>query len=571
LNLHNLLSRVIVDLVDTTQFKDLKLQLVPSQASGVDYQINSLFKQAKTLSVAPMQLAEQVATSLQQSKQLTTTFEQCFASKPGFVNLTVSNSYLAKLLVKQLQQPQFEQVLSGETVVIDYSSPNVAKEMHVGHLRGTVIGDCIARLYEKLGACVIRQNHIGDWGTQFGMLIQQIKEQQVAINNLQDLENLYRAAKAKFDSDEQFKKAARETVVALQRGDQTAVNIWQQCVKVSIDHCQALYQRLGIKLKRSDISGESKFNSELPKVVQLLEQSNILQNSDGAKVIFLEQYKTKNDQTQGIIIQKADGGYLYMTSDLAALQYRIATLKASKVLYFVDHRQSLHFQQLFDISEQVGISRGVALKHCHFGSVTDANGKPFKTRSGEVVKLSSLIDEGIERAVQLMQQKNSSVAEQQLVSTAEILAIGSIKFAELSKNRMQDYRFDWEQMLSFDGYTAPYLLYAYTRIQQILKKNIIPIATINTIELSNSFERQLALKILQFEEVLHKIANNCFPHELCQYLYKLANTFAKFYENCPVLSAKDLSLHTRLLLCAATAQVFEQGLEVLGIATIEKM
>ena len=549
-----------------------QLQCVLSSQPQVDYQINSVMKQAQMAGVKPQQLAQDYVDQLRSDDLCQSFFSDIEVAGPGFINLRIANSYLSQALSRKLTRNSLQKTLSNQTVICDYSSPNIAKEMHVGHLRGTVIGDCISRIYEALGAKVIRQNHVGDWGTQFGMLIEQLRSTTEQQDKLQDIEVLYRSAKQQFDSDTEFANRARNAVVELQKGEAKTLAFWRRCVDISMRHCQQLYRRLGVKLGPDDVKGESSYNAKLPQVIDILTAKGLISKDGGAKVVFLEQFKNKDGDVLGIIVQKADGAYLYMTTDLAAVQHRIESLSGNKLLYFIDMRQSLHMEQLFAIVAKIGWDRGVELQHCAFGTMTDGSGKPFKTREGGVIKLSDLLDEAIVRTEKLMRKKETALSEQELKSVASKIAIGSIKYADLSKIRVQNYSFNWDKMLSFEGNTAPYLLYAYTRIQQILYKfGDLSAIEIGRVSLINSHERNLGIHLLQFEECLEKVTQNCFPHELCTYLYQLATLYMRFYEHCPVLKAQEEERINRLRLCKITARILHQGLDLLGIEVVNKM
>ena len=498
---------------------------------------------------------------------------------PGFINFFINDSALADQLQNALNDEHFGIKLpTPQTVVVDYSSPNLAKEMHVGHLRSTIIGDSVVRALEFLGHNVIRQNHVGDWGTQFGMLLAYMEELRAkngerAQLELSDLENFYRAAKLRFDESAEFATRARQLVVELQSGDAYCNKLWREFNDISLSHCHDVYARLGVSLTRADVHGESAYNADLEQVVKDLDAQGLLTESNGAKVVFQEAFRNKEGEPLPVIIQKADGGYLYATSDLAAMRYRSSVLKADRVLYFVDLRQALHFQQVFSLAKLAKFVReDMSLEHLGFGTMNGEDGRPFKTRSGGVVKLVDLLDEANVRALELVRSKNPDMDEATLAEIARVVGIGAVKYADLSKNRTSDYIFSFEQMLSFEGNTAPYLLYAYTRVVGIFKRVTDLDLSQAKIVLEHEKEKDLGNKLAQFGEILNRVVDKGQPHVLCAYLYELAGAFSSFYEACPVLAAdNDAQKNSRLLLAQLTARTLQKGLNLLGIETLERM
>jgi arginyl-tRNA synthetase len=498
---------------------------------------------------------------------------------PGFINFFIDDNALATQLEQALNDEHFGITLpEPQTIVVDYSSPNLAKEMHVGHLRSTIIGDSVVRALEFLGHKVIRQNHVGDWGTQFGMLLAYMEELRAANGEqaqleLSDLETFYRAAKLRFDESTDFATRARQLVVALQSGDEYCNKLWQEFNDISLSHCHDVYERLGVSLTRADVHGESAYNADLEQVVKDLDAKGLLSESNGAKVVFQEAFRTKEGEPLPVIIQKADGGYLYATSDLAAMRYRSKVLKADRALYFVDLRQALHFQQVFSLAKLAKfVRKDMQLEHTGFGTMNGEDGRPFKTRSGGVVKLVDLLDEANNRALALVRSKNPDMDEATLTEIARVVGISSVKYADLSKNRTSDYIFSFEQMLSFEGNTAPYLLYAYTRVAGIFKRAEDIDLTDAKIVLEHDKEKELATKLAQFGETLYKMTDKAQPNMLCNYLYELAGAFSSFYEACPVLAADTPAQQgSRLLLAKLTANTLNKGLSLLGIETLERM
>ncbi|MEC8212792.1 MAG: arginine--tRNA ligase, partial [Pseudomonadota bacterium] len=437
-----------------------------------DYQVNGAMKAAKKIDSKPRDLAALIIEKVELSEAV----DKLEIAGPGFINIFLS----AKFLAEEISKPLISKLpkKSIKNIVIDHSSPNLAKEMHVGHLRSTIIGDCLARVFEKLGHKVIRQNHMGDWGTQFGMLIaeleQQIEEGNEAEFALNDLEHFYQKAKKHFDEDENFANTAREYVVKLQSGDPYCKSLWEKFINISISHNQNIYEKLNVGLKTEHIKPESSYNDKLAPLVADLMQRNIAVDSDGAKVIFLPELADKNGKPSPMIIEKSGGGYLYSTTDLAAVNHRSENLKADRILYLIDARQSLHMKQVFIAARKAGLApKGVSLEHHAFGMMMDESGRPFKTRTGGTVKLNDLLNEATDRARVVVTEKNKELSEDEITSISTKVGIGAIKYADLSITRTHDYVFNWKTMLSFDGNTAPYLQYAYTRIQSIFRKSDI--------------------------------------------------------------------------------------------------
>ena len=567
MNLSQTLSNQIQAAFAAAGIADSPIILQPAKnAEFGDFQINGVMGAAKELKQNPRELAQKVADELSGKGA----FASAEVAGAGFVNLRLSPEFLAKQLSGSLKttppaQPQ--------TVVIDYSSPNLAKEMHVGHLRSSIIGDSIARVLEHLGHRVIRQNHVGDWGTQFGMLVAYLVEQQKdnAAFELSDLEQFYRAAKVRFDEDPAFADTAREYVVKLQGGDETVLALWRQFVETSLQHAEHVYQLLGLKLQRADVAGESSYNDDLPVVVAELSQKGLAVESDGAKVVFLDEFKNKDGEPAAFIVQKQGGGFLYSTTDLATMRHRVNNLRATRLLYVVDTRQDLHFKQLFTTSRKAGwLPENVSAEFIGFGTMMGKDNKPFKTRSGDTVKLVDLLDEAVERATRLVREKNPELSDEQAAHIGRVVGIGAVKYADLSKNRTSDYVFDWDNMLSFEGNTAPYLQYAYTRVQSVFRRA----GEWNesaALQLNEPLEQQLAVELLKFEDVLSSVAETCFPHYLAAYLYQLATLFSRFYEACPILKAEGAVRDTRLQLAKLTGETLKTGLALLGIDVLDVM
>lgn len=580
-NIREQLSRLVGDaLSEASGIADCNPNVIEATRPEFgDYQANGVMAAAGRCRRKPRELAEAVISGLRDEDGLVASTE---VAGPGFINITLNDQTLMARGNEILRDPR--SLVSADSqarkIVVDHSSPNLAKEMHVGHLRGTVIGDCLSRVLERLGHQVIRQNHVGDWGTQFGMLIAYMREfgqelskdASVLQTELEDLETFYRAAKDKFDSDPAFADRARLSVVKLQGGDPEYLEAWQSFIDESLRHCQEIYDRLGVGLTLADLDAESRYNDDLEGIIRELEEKGLLQESDGARCVFLPEFKGKDGEPLPVIVQKSDGGYLYSTTDLAAVKMRSFDFEADRSLYVVDARQSLHFRQVFAVAQAADMaSANISLEHIAYGTIMGSDGRPYKTRSGDSVKLADLLDEAVARALALVSEKNPDLAEDERRLIAENIGIASVKYADLSKNRMSDYVFDWSTMLSFEGNTAPYLLYACTRIKSLLRKRPqdSPIGELASME--HAEERALLLKILQLPEVVSLVARECYPNLLCNYLFELAGVFMRFYEACPVLKAEPQTRDSRLALALLGEQALEQGLDLLGIQTLERM
>jgi arginyl-tRNA synthetase len=547
-----------------------------------DYQANGVMGAAKKLKMNPRELATTVVNHL----DLAGIADQIELAGPGFINIHLDKSWLAAQLAKMADDEKLGVTQRGatqedkkQTVIVDYSAPNLAKEMHVGHLRSTIIGDAVVRALEFRGDKVIRQNHMGDWGTQFGMLLAHLSDKlnanEVAETALSDLENFYREAKVRFDNEEGFADRARDYVVKLQGGDKDCLVLWKLFIDISIAHSEDIYQKLNVTLTRDDIMGESAYNEDLPKVVDELMTKGIAEVSEGAKVVFINEMANKDGDAPVFIIQKTGGGYLYATTDLSACRYRSNELKADRIIIFTDARQSLHFKQVEIVARKAGLlPEHVGYDHCPFGMMMGDDGKPFKTRTGGTIKLAELLDEAIVRAKAVIKEKNPDYPEDKLNEIAVKVGIGAVKFADLSKNRTSDYIFNWKTMLSFEGATAPYLQYAYSRVQSIFSKAKIEQVNFSAdITIIEPQEKALALKLLQLEEVLDAVISESMPNLLCNYLYELASLYMSFYEACPILKEgidQDVK-QSRLALCLSISKTLKQGLDILGIDVMERM
>ena len=585
-----------------------------------DYQANGAMALAKRLGKRP----RDVAAAIVAAADLADVADPPEIAGPGFINLRFSAAWLAGQLATMLDDARLGVPRPGDrrTIVVDYSAPNLAKEMHVGHLRSTIIGDALVRVLDFLGHTVIRQNHVGDWGTQFGMLVAYVERQGLiqpvagapghffVDKALEDLEALYREAKRLFDTDPGFAQEARETVVKLQGGDPRTREIWQDFLLLSIGHCKKVYGRLGVLLTDADVRGESAYNDVLRDIVEDLRKKGLLAESQGAQCVFLNGpdgkplFVNKDGSPMPLIVQKSDEGYLYATTDLAAVAFRTGNLpgtanpeseirnpnspRADRILYVTDARQSLHFRMMFAAARAAGFAPPeVSLEHVAFGMMMGSDNRPFKTREGGTVKLMDLLDEAERRALDLVTQKNDqdvaaeraeALSDDEKNDIARVVGIGALKYADLSQNRTKDYVFAWDKMLALDGNTAPYMQYACARINSIARRGGLDLAALmrgpasgEGFMLAEPAERRLALALLQFAETVETVADDCVPHVLCGYLYRLAGAFMGFYETCPVLKADEPLRTSRLALCGLTTKVIAKGLDLLGIATAERM
>ena len=558
---------------------DLSALIAPGKKAGFgDYQANCAMGAAKAMGTTPRELAAKIVAAL--LPELEGIADKLEIAGPGFINIDLNSTWLGQ----QISSAQTDSRLNIATVrvpqnvVIDYSGPNLAKEMHVGHLRSTIIGDAIVRLLEFQGHNVIRQNHVGDWGTQFGMLIAELEENQANANGemiLKDLEVFYQQAKKHFDDDAAFADKARAYVVRLQSGDPEMLKLWQQFKTISLKHSTEIYEQLNVTLTNEHVRGESFYNDDLAPLVKELQTQGLASESEGAQVVFLQELADKDNNPSPVIIQKQGGGFLYATTDLAALRYRVKTLSANRIMYFIDARQSLHMQQVFTIARNAKFADDkLSLEHLAFGTMMGNDGKPFKTRTGGTVKLAELLIEAVERAGNLVRERSTDLRESEITEIARKVGIGSVKYSDLSKTRTNDYIFSWESMLSFEGNTAPYMQYAFTRVQSIFRKaGVTPESLLSAIIIGTEQEKTLAIKLLQFSEVLDQVAREALPHLLCTYLYEIASLYMTFYEACPILKEgiEPEIRDSRLRLCHLVARTIEQGLELLGIEVMERM
>ncbi len=542
-----------------------------------DAQANGALQLAKVLGTTPRDVAAEVVAIAAATLVGVAHLE---VAGPGFINVTFADGFVADQLAACAADERLgvRPVESPETVVVDYSAPNVAKEMHVGHLRTTVIGDSLVRVLEALGHRVIRENHIGDWGTPFGMLIEHLVDEgahgQSVITN-DDPNVFYQAARAKFDGDDDFKSRARERVVKLQGGDPDTLALWQQLVDASTVYFNTVYGQLGVLLTDDDLRGESAYHPLLPEVIRRLDEAGLLQQSDGADVVFPPGYTNREGDPLPLIVQKGHGGFNYATSDLACIIDRVERLGATLLLYVVGAPQAQHLEMCFDVAAMAGwLEPPARAVHVAFGNMLGSDRKMFKTRSGEAVKLQALISEAIERGTSSVADKNPELPVDERARVGRMIGVGAMKYADLSTDRVRDYVFDWDRMLAFEGNTGPYLQYAHARIRSIFRRaDVDPASLVGVVpSLGTVEERSLALRLLSFDGAVQETAERYAPHRLCTYLFELAQDFSAFYEACPVMRAETDELRTsRLALADITARVLERGLSLLGIEAPERM
>jgi arginyl-tRNA synthetase len=547
------------------------------QSDRADAQVNGSLALAKAMGLTPREVALKVLEVV----DLKDICSDAQVAGPGFINLTFKNEFLARELMASSTGKKLgvRSATKPRKVLIDYSAPNVAKEMHVGHLRSTVIGDALVRMLTYVGNEVVRENHVGDWGTPFGMLIEHLVDlgETHAAEELSvgDLDSFYRSARKKFDESEAFQTRARTRVVALQSGDAETLRLWKLLVAESNRYFQKIYHTLGVLLEPTDVMGESAYNELLPQVTTRLGALGMMTKSDGADVVFPEGFTNRENQPLPLIIRKTDGGYNYATSDLACVIDRVERIDAELLLYVVGAPQAQHLQMIAAVATQAGwLKAPREMVHVSFGNVLGADKKMLKTRSGDTVKLDALLTEAVERAAKAVAEKNPDLTAEAQAEIARIVGIGAVKYADLSTDRIKDYTFDWDRMLSFDGNTSPYLQYAHARICSIFRRANVERASVRNFEptISHVAERELAMKVLQFDSALWDTLDKYSPHRLCTYLYDLATSFSSFYEQCPVLKAENENeKNSRLMLCDLTARVMQAGLEVLGIESPEQM
>ncbi|WP_328487700.1 arginine--tRNA ligase [Streptomyces zaomyceticus] len=564
------------------------------RSDRADYQANGILALAKKLKGNPRELATQVVAAIPENDVL----KEIEVSGPGFLNITVTDAAIVRTLAARAADARLGVPLneSAGTTVIDYAQPNVAKEMHVGHLRSAVIGAAMVEILEFTGESVVRRHHIGDWGTQFGMLIQYLIEHPHELDHkaeggaevsgeeaMSNLNRLYKASRALFDSDEEFKTRARARVVDLQAGDEETLALWQRFVDESKIYFYSVFDKLDMDIRDGDVVGESGYNDMLVETCRILEESGVAVRSEGALCVFFDDVKGPDGNPTPLIVQKSDGGFGYAATDLSAIRDRVQNLKATSLLYVVDARQSLHFKMVFETARRAGwLNEDVKAVQLAFGTVLGKDGKPFKTREGETVRLVDLLDEAVDRATSVVREKaddyfeksgETLLTESEIVENGQYVGIGAVKYADLSTSAARDYKFDLDQMVSLNGDTSVYLQYAYARVRSIFGKagDRTPLAH-PELELAPA-ERALGLHLDQFGEVITETAAEYAPHKLAAYLYQLASLFTTFYSECPVIKpapAQDVA-ENRLFLSDLTARTLHQGMALLGIRTPERL
>ncbi|WCO65103.1 arginine--tRNA ligase [Iamia majanohamensis] len=550
------------------------------RSDRADFQADGALPLAKRLGRNPREVAAEVQEAA--TAALEGLVAELELAGPGFLNLTLDDGAVADLARRAHADAALDVAPDADagTVVVDYSAPNVAKEMHVGHLRSTVIGDALVRVLERLGHTVVRENHVGDWGTPFGMLIEHLvdvgEDTAVAELSVGDLNGFYQAARASFDGDDAFKERARRRVVSLQAGDPETLRLWRILVDQSTEYFQTVYDRLGVRLTPDDVVGESAYNDALPAVVADLDAAGILVLDDGAECVFPPGFTNRDGEPQPMIVRKGDGGYGYAATDLATIRQRVDVTGAERILYVVGAPQRDHLEMVFAVARMAGwLPDDVVAEHVPFGNLLGADGKMFKTRAGTSVRLVDLLDEAVDRARDAIAERNPDLVGEEAEAVAAAVGIGAIKYADLSSDRVKDYVLDFDRMLAFEGATGPYLQYAHARIRSIFRRGEVDVGTLTAdvdLALGQPQERALALALLGFEGAVRDTARTSQPHRLCGHLFDLAQTFTSFYEACPVLKADDEATRaSRLVLCDLTARTLAAGLDLLGIAAPDRM
>jgi arginyl-tRNA synthetase len=547
---------------------------VVRRSTHADFQADVAMALAKRLGLRPRDVAAKIADALPADQ----IYGKVEIAGPGFINIDLRDDALARMLTEMARDPSSLVAPSAapEIVVVDLSSPNIAKEMHVGHLRSTILGDALARVLEAVGHRVVRQNHIGDWGTPFGMLIEHLLDlgsQSSREASIADLDAFYRQARTKFDSDPHFAERSRRRVVLLQGGDDATLGLWRRLVEESMRYINGIYRRLDVTLTAGDIAGESFYNRMLPEVVAELQARGLATEDEGAICTFPPGFSGRNGAALPLIIRKQDGGYNYAATDLAAIRYRVQSIGARRILYVIGAPQAQHLAMVFGTAKQAGwLPPETRAEQVAFGSVLGTDKKPFRSRSGDSIKLELLLDEAESRAAAIVREKNTDLEPSTIAAIAHAVGIGAVKYADLSTHRIRDYVFDWDRMLSLEGNTAPYLMYAHARICSIFRKSAVPASASAAIVLHDPAERALAMELLDCSQIVHEVAETLEPHRLCGYLYGLATKFAVFYQQCPVLRAETEELRqSRLMICRLTARVLGHHLDLLGIRAPESM
>jgi len=551
--------------------QDASAQIRPTpDAKFGDYQVNGLLGLAKSLKVAPRELAERIAPHFVEHAAIA----KADIAGPGFINLMLDRTWVANVLAEMFEDESRDgvpKVAQSQRIVVDFSSPNVAKQMHVGHLRSTVIGDGVARLLRFVGHDVHGDNHLGDWGTQFGLLLAGIERASIDVETqtLAQVEQVYKDSVALAKTDDAFAAKARTSLQRLQSHDPATLQLWHRLVEQTQHTINKIYGVLDVQF--DSCLGESFYAPMLDDTVKDLQSRGLAVLDEGAVCVFFDRIPGAEHITTPMIVRKKDGTYLYATTDIATIKYRIESLRAERSLYVVDKRQSLHFKQLFAVASQLGFN--IELTHIAFGSINGPDGKPFKTRDGTVVLLHELLEEAEQRAAAVIQAEGFNIDAHHRQDVARAVGIGAIKYADLKQNRLSDYQFDWDKLITFRGNSGPYLQYAYARVQSIFRKGNIDVGTIDPrkLVLKHPHEVALARQLLRFADVVHEAADTYYPHLLAEHLYELAKHWSGFYEACPVLSESGVTRESRLCLAALCARQLRRGLHLLGIQTIDRM
>ncbi|WP_343190098.1 arginine--tRNA ligase [Buchnera aphidicola (Astegopteryx bambusae)] len=545
-----------------------------SKKQNSDYQANGIIKIATKLKKNPKKFAKAIIKNIVKNKII----EKITISKPCFINFFINLKFIEKQMEKMFLQKKIKIFKKKKKkIVVDYSSPNIAKNMHVGHLRSTIIGDSMVRIMEFLGHNVIRENHIGDWGHQYGMLITYILEKKINITKnmkLKNLENFYVKSKKMFDKNKIFKKKSKHTLIKMYKNNKKYISIWKRIVQLTLLENYKIYKNLNVTLKSNHTKGESFYKNMLNKIIFDLKKKKIAHIYKGKIIVYLNKFKNKFGKKMGVIIQNEDKTFLYSTIDIACMKYRSQVIKADKIIYYIDNRQKRYLEQILEISKMAKyISKNLSIKHHAFGTILKKNKKPFMTRKGKTISLQHLINKSIEKSKTIILKKNKYINKKKLNKTSKIIGIGAIKYFELSKNRKKNYIFDWKKILRLNGNTSIYIQYAYSRIISIIKNNNINIKKIKEkIIITNSEERKISIKILQFEETICEIYKNGYPNILCNYLYKLTSYFSKFYEKYFILYEKNINIrNSRIKLIFIISKIIKTGLNLLGIKTIKKI
>jgi len=568
------LDALVREAIRSTLGQEAPALLRPAAPEHGDYQVNGLLPLAKQLKRPPRSLAEPLAEKLRELEPIAS----AEVAGPGFVNLRLAPAWIAKVLLETAAdraQDGVPSVDKRERIVVDFSGPNIAKQMHVGHLRSTIIGEAVCRLLRFVGHTVTRDNHLGDWGTQFGLLIVGMREygSQEALDRepVDELERVYKLASSRAKTDTAFADAARSELAKLQQGDAANFAQWQRFVAATRVELDKIYDRFGVTF---DLwLGESAYEAQLPEVIKLLLERGLAREDQGALCVFFEGHPELGKSP--MIVQKKDGAYLYSTTDIATMLYRRDQLHAERVIIVTDARQVLHFKQLFEIAKRLGIT--MQLQHVTFGSVLGKDGKPLKTRDGQTIRLSQLLDEAEERASERMRSARDEhvidLNDEEIAALAPVVGIGAVKYADLMQNRTSDYQFDWDKLISFKGNAGPYLQYAHARIQAVFRKGEVDPSALAVQQLALEHPAEIALgtALLRFADVVHTAAEQCLPHLLCEHLYVVARAFSVFYEACPMLRAEPAQRDTRLVLAWLAARQLHRGLDLLGIAAPDRM